>query len=99
MQYLDSLQNPFFLHALIALFGAFAHALDSNRKGQTKSFTDFIALTIMSSFSGAIFALVGLHFLPDQSYLTTAIAGTGGYLGIEGMSYIVYFMRNKFLTK
>ena len=76
-------------HGTIVLFGAVVHALIAHRKGVSKTLLDFFALTIMSSFSGIIFALIGLHiFGPDQQYITLALAGTGGYLGVEGMSII-----------
>ena len=50
----------------------------------------------MSSFSGVMFALVAVSYLPDQAYLTTAIAGTGGYIGVEGMGLLVEFLKKKF---
>jgi len=83
-------------HGTIAFFGAVVHALDSHRKGISKTILDFVVLTIMSSFSGVMFALIGLHFWPEQIYLTTAMAGTGGYLGIEGMVFIVSVIKSKF---
>lgn len=91
----NSTDNVILMHGMIAIFGALVHALDANRKGHTKSPLDFLALTVMSSFTGAIFALLALYFLPDQEYLTTAIAGTGGYLGIEGMTYVLAFLQSK----
>ena len=82
-------------HGTIALFGAFVHALDSHRQGQSKTFIDFASLIVMSSFSGVMFALIGLSLFPEHIYLTTAFAGTGGYLGVEGMSLIVSFIKKK----
>lgn len=83
------------IHGSIALFGALVHALDSHRKGISKTFMDFCILLIMSSFSGVMFALIGVQFFPDQIYLTTAFAGTGGYLGVEGMGLIVAIVKSK----
>ena len=77
------------VHGGLAMFGAIVHAAKAHRSGQSKTLTDFLTLTVMSSFSGAMFALIGLQFFPDQIYLTTAMAGTGGYLGVEGMSIII----------
>ena len=89
---LDNINNsntPFIIHGLLALFGAIVHALQAHRAGRVKSPIDMLALVFMSSFSGVIFTLLALNFAPDQPYLTYALAGTGGYLGIEGMSYVL----------
>ena len=93
---METVTAQYTAHGSIALFGAIVHALDANRKGHTKSFIDFMALTVMSSFSGVIFALLGLQFFPDQVYFSAALAGTGGYLGIEGMSIAIAFMQKRF---
>jgi hypothetical protein len=95
MQSLDSHTLPYFYHGILAFFGAVVHALEANRKGETKSFKDFISLVFMSSFSGVIFALVALQLIPEQEYLTAAIAGTGGYVGVEGMSLALPFIKQK----
>lgn len=76
-------------HGFLAIFGAVVHAARAYRSGVSKTWLDFITLTVMSSFSGVIFALVGFQFFGDQQYLTMAMAGTGGFLGVEGMSLIV----------
>lgn len=81
-------------HGVVAFFGAIVHALSAHRKGNSKSFIDFISLTVISSFSGVMFAFVGLHFFQDGSYLTLAFAGSGGFLGVEGMSLVVKFVKN-----
>lgn len=88
--------SQYIAHAGIALFGAVVHALEAQRKGSSKTFADFAALVVMSSFSGVMFALVAVSYLQDQVYLTTAIAGTGGYIGVEGMSFIVEYLKKKF---
>lgn len=88
--------TPLVIHGIFALAGAFVHASQVYRGGGTKNFMDFILLTIMSSFSGVMFALVAIHFLGD-SYLTMAIAGTGGFLGVEGMTYLVTLFKQKFI--
>jgi len=86
-------------HGVMAMFGALAHALSAYRRGETKSMVDFAALTIMSSFTGVVFGLVSLHYFPADPYITTALAGTGGWLGIEGMSILAKYLQEKFLTK
>lgn len=85
---------PFITHGILALFGAVVHASKAYRAGQTKNFLDFAALTLMSSFSGVMFALMGLYMFGNSSYLTMAMAGTGGFLGVEGMTIIVDRIRN-----
>ena len=77
----------FIKHGLIALFGALAHAINAHRKGESKSFLDFILLTVLSSFSGIIFALLAVHMFED-GYITLAITGAGGYIGVEGLTLV-----------
>lgn len=85
-------------HAAMALFGALTHALSAHRKGESKTLSDFVALIIMSSFSGVMFSLVSMHMFGGDEYVTLAMAGTGGFLGIEGMGYIVEWIKKK-ITK
>ena len=78
------------VHGVIAWFGAIVHAAQAHRKGQVKTFLDFCVLSLISSFSGAMFAFMGLYMFGETNlYLTMAIAGTGGYLGVEGMALII----------
>lgn len=81
-------------HALMALFGALVHALRAHRNGSSKTLLDFVALVVMSSFSGVIFALMAIHFFPEEIYISIALAGTGGYLGIEGMGMVIERIKN-----
>ena len=74
-------------HALIEIFGGVVHALNAHRTGESKGFGDFLALSVISSFSGIIFALVCIYFFQNE-YITLAAAGCGGYLGTEGLSVI-----------
>ena len=76
-------------HGVLAFFGALVHASNAHRKGSSKTVVDFAILTLMSSFSGVMFALLGLYLFQDSVHLSMAMAGTGGYLGVEGMSIIV----------
>lgn len=80
-------------HGVLALFGALAHAINAHRTGQTKGFLDFVALIILSSFSGVIFALLALHTF-DSQYITLAASGSGGFLGIEGVTFLAPKVRN-----
>ena len=83
------------IHGIVAFFGAIVHALDAHRKGTSKTVLDFIVLTIMSSFSGVMFALLGLEWFGEGSYLTLAFAGTGGFVGVEGMTWVTNYIKSK----
>ncbi len=74
-------------HGLLALFGGIAHAINAHRKGESKTVFDFMMLTALSSFSGVLFALIALYMF-DNSYVTLAAAGSGGFLGVEGLALI-----------
>lgn len=76
-------------HGLVALFGAIVHASRAHRTGKSRGFGDFAILIVMSSFSGLMFGLTALHFFPNDQYLSLVITGTGGFLGVEGMTLIV----------
>lgn len=80
-------------HGFLAVFGALAHAINVHRNGGSKGFTDFLLLAVMSSFSGIIFALVALQFLQNE-YLTLAAAGSGGFLGVEGLTVLAEKIRD-----
>lgn len=80
-------------HALLAMFGALAHAISVHRSGGSKGFVDFLLLTLMSSFSGVIFALIALQFFNNE-YLTLAAAGSGGFLGVEGLTVLAGKVRD-----
>ncbi len=80
-------------HGILASFGALAHSINAHRKGQSKNLTDFFLLTIMSSFSGLIFALLALYYF-DNQYITLAAAGSGGFLGVEGLTIIASKIRD-----
>lgn len=82
-----------FKHGLIALFGASAHAINTHRNGQSKGAMDFLLLTIMSSFSGVIFALIALQVFNNE-YLSLAAAGSGGFLGVEGLTVLAIKIRD-----
>lgn len=86
-------------HAVIAVFGAIVHAANSYRNGTSKTWMDFFTLTIMASFSGVMFALLALYLFPTGGYLTLAIAGTGGFLGVEGMTIIAAKIRTLIANK
>lgn len=74
-------------HGALAVFGAVAHAINAHRLGRSKGLIDFLLLTILSSFSGVLFALAALYFFENQ-YITLAAAGSGGFLGVEGLTML-----------
>ncbi len=93
----EAIQDPsyamLYLHAVIAFFGAIVHASSAHRAGKSKGFLDFFLLTLMSSFSGVIFSLVAFQVF-DNAYLTLAIAGSGGFLGVEGLTVLAVKLRD-----
>ena len=82
-------------HGVLALFWAIVHALDSHRKGNSKTLVDFIILVIMSSFAGVMFTIIWLHLFPASTYLIYAMSGTWWYIGIEWMSVLVKYLKSK----
>jgi len=85
-------------HGVVAFFGALVHALNAHRHGDTKSLLDILTLTVISSFSGVMFAFLGLHFFSEGSYLTLALAGAGGFLGVEGMGLVIKILKKSLLA-
>lgn len=82
-------------HTIIAIFGGFAHAINKYRNGQSKTPMDFFLLTILSSFFGVLFGFISIHLYPTSEYLTMAIAGTGGWMGIESIGMLMTFIKSK----
>ena len=76
-------------HGSVALVGGFAHAINKHRRGESKGFVDLIALSLMSSFFGLLFGFIALYLFNNNEYITLAMAGTGGWLGIEGISLLM----------
>lgn len=74
-------------HGVAAIFGGLTNALNAQRNGKTKGLLDVIILTIISSFSGVVFAFVAMSMF-DNLYITIAAAGSGGFLGVEGLAVI-----------
>jgi hypothetical protein len=87
---------PYFYHGTLAVFGALVHATKVYRAGGTKNFLDYIALVFMSSFSGVMFLLLALQWFGTESYLTGALAGAGGFMGVEGMTYVITYLTKYF---
>lgn len=81
-------------HGILAVTGGIVHALSAYRNGETRGILDIIVLSIISAFTGVIFAFVALSLYPD-TYLTFAIAGVGGFVGVEGMSWVTMLVKSK----
>lgn len=91
--YFDSQISLLAFHGIMAFFGAVAHALMAHRNGQSKGLLDFLILTLMSSFSGIVFALIAVQFF-DNPYMTLAMTGAGGFLGVEGLTALSTALRD-----
>lgn len=76
-------------HGSVALVGGFAHAINKHRTGESKGWLDLFALTAMSSFFGLLFGFIALYLFNNNEYITLAMAGTGGWLGIEGIGMLM----------
>lgn len=81
------------MHGVAAVFGAFAHALNAHRTGSSKTWLDFLSLFFISSFAGTMFFLVGFYLFGKGNYLTIVMGGSGGWLGIEGLSFLMTFVK------
>lgn len=89
--------NIALIHGLMAVFGAIAHALRAHRDGRSKGVVDFVILTMMSSFSGVLFYLVSAQLF-NNDYMTLAMAGAGGFLGVEGLTFLAGKLRDSLLS-
>jgi len=96
IDHLSTQFTPFLAHGALAIFGAFTHAAVAYRSGDTKNLGDFAILMLISSFSGVMFAIVGAEWFGPDSYKTLAMTGTGGFIGIEGMTWVTAFIKSKF---
>ncbi len=92
---ISELHLPIILkHGILAVFGGIVHALSAYRRGETRGILDIVILSIISSFTGIIFAFIALSFQPE-GYFTYAAAGVGGFLGIEGMAWVTEIIKKK----
>ena len=81
-------------HGALALLGGIVHALSAYRRGETRGPLDILVLATISSFTGVIFAFLALNLYP-QGYFTFAVAGVGGFIGVEGMAWITDLVKKK----
>lgn len=80
----------------MAMIGAIVHALIAYRKGETRNVLDVIILTMISAFGGLIGGLLSVQFYPTDEIMLMIGAGMGGYLGVEGLTYLVNVIKEKF---
>jgi hypothetical protein len=80
---------------LMALFGATIHALIAHRKCETKNLVDILILTTISAFGGVIGGLMSLKLYPGDEIIMFVSSGMGGYLGVEGITLFVNYIKSK----
>lgn len=83
---------------LMALFGGVVHSLIAHRKGDTKGFSDIIALAFISGFAGAMWTLLALIYYPDNIYAVGFAAGMGGFMSVEGLAVLINYIKQKLLN-
>lgn len=98
MDKIDFNNTSLIMHGVVATFGGTVNALQKHREGKTKGIWDIIVLGVISSFSGVIFSLVAMYLF-DSEYITLAMAGSGGFLGVEGLSVIAKKMQELIANK
>lgn len=76
----------------IVFFGAIVHATSKLKmaRDKKKEFTilDFLILIPLSAFSGLIFGLIGILFMPENQYAIMLFSGIGSFLGMAGLNKI-----------
>ena len=79
-------------HAFIAFFAGVAHALNEKTYMEKKNiyakFGEFVASTLVASFSGVIFGFLAIAYFGENSYIALAITGSGGFMGAKGMKML-----------
>lgn len=82
---------------LMASFGGVARQLNNYANGVPFKMGIFVASTIMSGFSGYMFALLG-QSLSLTSTLLFMMAGAGGFMGDQAMKLVVEFLTKRVTT-
>lgn len=82
------------IYGVLATIGGIARYL--NEYNQTGKFAvkHFIASTIVSGFSGYMFALLGLSLDLPQPFLFM-MAGTGGFMGEQALKFVSEYVSGK----
>jgi LydA holin phage, holin superfamily III len=92
----STIMSKHIFFGVMALFGGVVHALVKHRRGETKGVGDFIALSVISGFSGVMWLFIALTYFPENLYLIGFAAGMGGYMSTEGLTLIVIYFKERF---
>lgn len=85
----------YILYFFTAMFGGIVHALVVQRNGGVKDTKDFVGLSIISGFGGYMWVLLTLNYYPDKISLIAFAAGFGGYMSVEGLSFMTDIIKSK----
>lgn len=86
------------MFAILAVVGGIARYLNSYVQGGPFSFPMFVASTVVSGFSGYMFALIGVSIsLPEP--LLFVMAGTGGFFGDQALKFSFEWVSEKIAQK
>lgn len=78
---------------IIAAVGGVAKHLSEYLKGSTFRMRQLIANTIVSGFSGYVFAEAAYQLNPEWSHVA---AGVGGYMGAQALDFVFYVIKERF---
>lgn len=74
------------------MFSGLAKSLADGKKKLWDVFTG----VIISGFSGTMFAVASMALFGDEHfYLTMVMAGSGGFLGVEGINWLAEKVKRK----
>lgn len=80
------------LHGL----GAFAGALVNTLSKEQKTLGSFFVNLLVSSFAGFMFGLLAIHFFGQNENIIMMASGCGGYVGKEGLDFVLKRILLKF---
>lgn len=84
--------NDIISYGVITMFSGLAKALADGKK----RLWDIVTGVIISGFSGTMFAVASMAIFGDSHfYLTMVMAGSGGFLGVEGMNWLAERVKTK----
>jgi len=86
--------HPETIYGALATAGGIARYLSEYNKSGKFAVKHFIASTIISGFSGYMFALLGISLDLPQAFLFM-MAGTGGFMGEQALKFISEYITNK----
>jgi hypothetical protein len=81
------------LWLVLAAFGGIARYADESMRHESAiTLIHLLGHGLVSAFSGYMFAIVALLIYPDWA---SVMAGIGGYLGTQGLSWVTKLVQNK----